>query len=193
MKRIGIISENYDNDSQALKVFLTPQYKGKVEFILLGKSLNGGEIPPKKIINTIPIEVVKNKIDGILFARDLDEEANLTQRTEWFVRIEKNLNTTCIFFLAVMELEALILADINTFNSMYGIKGQYKANPMFNLDPKQELQNRTSKNIKAKRQYKENDAKEIFNKLDFDIVRKNHTGNCSFNAFIEEFEKKFEL
>ena len=193
MKRIGIISENYDNDPQALKVFLTPQYKGKVEFILLGKTLNGGEVPIKKIINTIPVEVAKNKIDGIIFARDLDEEANFTQRTDWFAKIENNLKTACIYLLAVMELEALILADINTFNRMYGIKGQYKGNPMFNLDPKQELQNRTNKNTKAKRPYKENDAKDIFNKLDFETVCQNHTGDRSFNAFIKQFEKQFEL
>lgn len=190
MIRIGIIGENYQNDACAFKAFLTPQYKGKVEFIPLGKTLNGKIFASKKIIETIPPLVRDKDLDAVLLMCDLDNESKKVERNQWFSTIQKNVNFKTIFFLAVMELEALILADLDTFNNIYGIKGQYTKNPKFESDAKQVLKDRTAK---AKRKYDENHATEIFTKLRFDIVRKNHSGNDSFQAFIERFEKDFNL
>lgn len=89
-----------------------------------------------------------------------------------------------------MELEALILADIEIFNMKYGVKKQYTKNPKFEDDPKSILKTWTEKSI-AK--YSENDSEEIFKKLRFEIVYKNHFGDDSFQEFIDQFESTFKV
>ncbi len=190
MIRIGIIGENYQNDACAFKAFLTPQYKGKAEFIPLGKSLNGKLFAAKKIIQTISPLVKDKEIDAVIFMCDLDNESKKDVRNQWFTTIQKSADFKAIFYLAVMELEALILADIETFNEIYGIIGQYTKNPKFESDPKQVLENRTNK---AKRKYDENHATEIFEKLRFDIVYQKHKEDDSFQAFIDSFEVEFNI
>lgn len=62
MIRIGIIGENFKNDACAFKAFLTPQYKGKIEFIAIGGGLNGGDLPAKKIIDEIARAFKKERL-----------------------------------------------------------------------------------------------------------------------------------
>ncbi len=190
MIRIGIIGENYQNDACAFEAFLTPQYKGKAEFIPLGKSLNGKLFAAKKIIQTISPLVKDKEIDAVIFMCDLDNESKRDTRNQWFATIQKGISFKSIFYLAVMELEALILADMDTFNGIYGINGQYSKNPKFESDPKQVLENRTNK---TKRKYDENHATAIFTKLNFDIVYKRHKDEDSFQAFIDDFEAQFNI
>ena len=191
MIRIGILGENYQNDACAFKTFLTPQYRGQIEFVAIGNTLNGKIFAVNKVLSTIPTIVKKERLDAVLFMCDLDNETKRVGRNKWFTDIQKGIKTLSIFFLAVMELEALILADIEKFNEIYGIKGQYSANPKFEKDPKQALKDRTGKGTKAKRKYEENHAEEIFKQLRFDVVRQKHIGDDSFNAFIKQFEKQF--
>lgn len=190
MIRIGIIGENYQNDACAFKAFLTPQYQGKIEFVPILKSLNGGTPPIAKVLRMLPIEIEKHKLNTLLCILDLDEESKLNERNKWFADISNKLSIKNIFYLAVMELEALILADIDTFNKIYDIDGQYFKNPKFEINPKSELRRRT---IKARRQYIENDAIEVFKALSFDIVYKNHIGDNSFKNFIDVFEKTLDV
>ena len=188
MIRIGIIGENYQNDACAFKAFMTPQYKSLIEFIPILNSLNGGVPPVEKVVRMIPTESRKHKLDAVLCLFDLDEEAKRLKRTAWFKIFQKGVVLKSIFYLVVMEMEALILADMETFNDIYGIKGQYVKDPKQQENPKKVLKDKTSK---AKRTYHENDAVEIFKQLRFDIVRKNHKGEDSFDAFIDEFEEQF--
>ena len=191
MIRIGILGENFQNDSCAFKAFMTPQYKSEIEFIPILKSLNGGKPPVEKVKRMMPIEIQKFKLNALLCILDLDTELQRREKNEWFASIRKSVSVESIFFLAVMELEALILADIEKFNEIYGIKGQYTGNPKFQKDPKKELRIRTDKGTKAKRKYDEPHAEEIFKQLRFDVVRQKHIGDDSFNAFIKQFEKQF--
>lgn len=91
-----------------------------------------------------------------------------------------------------MELEALILADIETFNEIYGIEKQYNKNPKFEDDPKSKLRTWTEKG-KAKDQYDENHAEKIFKKLRFEVVYRKHFGDDSFQEFIDNFERTFKV
>ncbi len=193
MIRIGIIGENYRNDACAFKAFLTPQYKGKIEFISLFNSFSKGIPTYSKIIRAMPTEIDKQKLDALLCMLDLDEHAKRTERNQWFKAIQKGISIKSIFFLAVIELEALILADIDTFNEKYGIKGQYNKNPKLNANPKGELKERTGLSSKAKRQYEEKHSFEIFTDLQFDIVYKKHKEDDSFQAFIDHFEEQFNI
>lgn len=193
MIKIGIIGENYQNDACAFKAFMTPQYKGVAEFVPLGKSLNGKIFAFKKVIDTIPALVKAKELDAVLFICDLDKESKRIERQQWFSKIQKSVNFKSILFIAVMELEALILADIDTFNEIYGITGRYDKDPKLNDDPKAELKGRTGRTTKAKRQYDEPHALEIFTELRFDIVYKKHKDEDSFQAFIDYFEKEFNI
>jgi hypothetical protein len=160
MIKIGIIGENYQNDACAFKAFLTPQYQGKITFVPILKSLNGGRPPIKKALNLLPIEIQKNQLNALLCLLDLDKEAKRNECNQWFTTIQKGISLSSIFYLAVMELEALMLADIEIVNKKYGIKKQYNKNPKFEDDPKGKLKAWTEKG-KAKAQYSENDAVEI--------------------------------
>jgi hypothetical protein len=192
MKRIGIISENYQNDACAFKAFLTPQYKGKIEFIPLYK--NQDSAPPiNKVLRAMPGDILKYKLDAVLCMRDLDKEAERTMKNQWFKAIQKGISIRSIFFLAVMELEALILADIEKFNELYGITGRYDKDPKLSDNPKEKLKELTRKTTKAKRQYDEPHALDIFTELRFDIVYKKHKDADSFQAFIDEFEEEFDI
>ena len=193
MIRIGIIGENYQNDACAFKAFLTPQYKSQIEFVPIGNSLNGKIFALKKVLATMPTIVKKEALDAVLFICDLDEEAKRVARYQWFSAIQKKVAFHSIFYLAVMELEALILSDIDKFNEIYGIKGTYTNDPKLNDDPKKELMRRTGKATQANKKYAENHASNIFQKLRFDIVYKKHKGEDSFQAFIDDFEEKFKL
>jgi hypothetical protein len=191
MTRIGIISENYKNDASAFKAFLTPQYAGKIEFIPLFRGQDSAP-PTNKVIRTMPGDILKHKLDAVLCMRDLDKEAERTMKNQWFKAIQKGISIRSIFFLAVMELEALILADIDTFNNKYGIKGNYDKDPKFEEKPKELLKARTEK-PKAKKQYHQNDCLDIFTELRFDIVYKKHKDEDSFQAFIDNFEEEFGI
>jgi hypothetical protein len=188
MMRIGIIGENFQNDACAFKSFLAPQYQGKIEFVPILKSLNGGTPPVGKTLRMLPTEIGKNKLNALLCLLDLDTDLKLKERHAWFDEIQKGVSVKSIFFLVYMELEALILADIEKFNTIYNIEGQYVKNPKVESDPKSVLRKRTET---AKRKYDENHAEEIFKELRFDKVYKNHSGENSFQSFIDAFEGKF--
>ena len=143
MMRIGILGENYQNDACAFKAFLTPQYKGQIEFVPIGNTLTGKIFAVKKVLATIPTIVKKEGLDAVLFMCDLDKEAKRLERYQWFSAIQKKVVFQSVFYLAIMELEALILADIDKFNEIYGINGIYKNDPKKQDNPKQELNDRT--------------------------------------------------
>ena len=81
----------------------------------------------------------------------------------------------------IYELEAMILADIQTFNKIYSVKINFMANPMYKTEPKEFLIEKTSK---ANKQYSESHCPEIFKQLKFDVVIE----NCDyFNVFYDAF------
>jgi hypothetical protein len=192
MMRIGIVGENFQNDACAFKAIMTPQYKGQVEFVPIGNTLNGKIFATKKVLSTIPTLVKVKNLDAVLFVCDLDNESKRRERYQWFSTIQKNVHFKSILFIAVMELEALILADIETFNKIYEVSIQYTKNPKFEKDPKGFLMEKTEK-PKSKRKYEEKHAFEIFSNLRFDTVYKKHKETDSFQAFIDHFEAEFKI
>lgn len=190
MKRIGIIGENFRNDACAFALLLTPQYKDKVTFVPVLKSLKGGYNSASKIARMLPAEMDKNKLDAVICTHDLDEHHKLGLWEKWFAEVNASIKKKGILYLAVMELEALILSDIAIFNKIYGVDIQYTKNPKNEPKPKEFLM---AKTFKSKRKYDENHAEEIFRELRFANVKKQHNGEQSFQAFIKEFEARFNL
>jgi hypothetical protein len=103
-------------------------------------------------------------------------------RKNWFEKLNNEFGNG-IFLLNIYELEALMLADIQTFNLHYKSKINFNGNPMMQEKPKEFLMAKTEY---CQKKYVVSHAPNVFEKLDFETVYK----NCSyFKAFIKEFEQ----
>lgn len=188
MKRIGIVSENYNNDSIAVGKLLKKKYSDRAVFIPLLKSISGkGLDETRKVVKILKDEIKQKKIDLLILVRDLDgltsEKKKINTIENWAEKIQKQLTINPQLFIVIFELEAFILADIETFNKIYQLKYQLKTSPKFQSEPKELLKQITRK---AKRKYKESDTPEIFQQLNFQKVYQNHKGENSFQSFIDE-------
>ncbi len=187
MKRIGIISENFDHDSKAYRVLFEKKFtKSLVQFIPLLKTMATDFQNPKRVAKLLNADLKSAKLDGVIICRDLDgiitETAKIDARQKWFEVISNEVYTSkCLFFLVISELEALILADINTFSKWCGknMMIPFSGNPLYHQNPKAFLKE------KSKGKYDESKAVEIFSLLDVSIVAKNHSGTLSFDAFLD--------
>ena len=180
MKRIGIVGENYQNDACAFGLLMTPQYKDAVQFIPIIKKPNTGT---GKLGRLILAAIENEKLDAVICLRDLDTYPELSERETWFSDLNKIIQKG-VFYLVVMELEALFLADIDNINTIFKTKITYKGNPIKEADPKKFL----IKNTKGK--YNENDSSKICQSISFQKVYNNHIGERSFQAFIHHFERQ---
>lgn len=186
--KIGIISENYFYDSKALKALLDKfSFVKELIFIPIGKKITGDKLLTPKVTRIINKECKANQIELVILVKDLDslpsDQNKIDQINSKIKTITKNTNLTIIPFIVIFEQEALILADIQTFNHIYKTKYPFKGNPKFQSEPKELLKQITRK---AKRKYKESDIPEIFQQLNFQKVYQNHKGEYSFQSFIDE-------
>lgn len=192
MRRIGIVGENFDNDSIPIRNLLNIVFKGKGVFIPLLKTYEGNQLERiTKVIGSLNSEVEKKNIDLIILVRDLDgllsETKKVELRNKWFKKIKNGTSKKCIPFLIIYELEALILADIATFNKIYKTKYQPKGQPKFQKDPKGLLKKLTAH---PKKTYHESHAADIFQKINHQELLNNHSGKIySYESFIDELKK----
>jgi len=190
--KIGIVSENYDNDSHALKALLEKYvYKKdqKIAFRPIARKLEGDQLLTPKAVRIINLDCERYDIDLVILAKDLDslpsDKKKIDNVKKRIKQLVKKVNLDIIPFIMIFEQEALILADIQTFNNIYGTSSAYKKNPKFQSEPKEFLKQLTRK---SKRKYQESDTPEIFQALDFDTVRRKHSGDNSFQSFIKDLE-----
>ncbi|NJN34502.1 MAG: hypothetical protein HC817_09845 [Saprospiraceae bacterium] len=184
MKKIGIVGENYQNDACAFKLLMTPQYKDRVTFIPIVKRPNTGI---QKLGGLIRAEMENNKLDAVICLKDLDTHPELEEKEKWFSDLNKIIKKG-VFYLVVMELEALFLADMDNINAVFSLKNKlvYKGNPIKELKPKEWLKNRTDG------KYSENDSCKICRTINFEKVCTTHTGERSFQEFIVHFNDLLE-
>lgn len=191
MKRIGIVGENFDNDSIPIRNLLNIIFEGKGIFIPLLKTYEGNQLERiTKVIGSLNSEVEKKNIDLIILVRDLDgllsETKKVELRNKWFKKIKNGTSKKCIPFLIIYELEALILADIATFNKRYKTNYKPKGNSKFQKDPKGLLKKLTAH---PKKTYHESHAADIFQKINHQELMKNHSGKAySYESFIDELK-----
>jgi len=190
MMRIGIFGEHFDNDAQALKVLLVRKFNDekKVIFIPIIKNLRGGQLDNiNKLKRLLEAEIRNEKLDHVIAMRDLDSLPSKTEKIklkeEWYRKLE--MGDTGIFFLVIVEAEAIILADVETFNRKYSVNISNIGNPLLKENPKEFLRQHTSKSAKK---YQESHALEIFKALNFERVYANHSGEISFQSFIDELD-----
>jgi hypothetical protein len=197
MKKIGILGEHPQNDAQAMKVLIEKsggKFLGKHQFKIILKSTRGSQLDSPKALKMFRIECKNSDFENFIYVRDLDgmisEKKKVEARDKRFFDFSKAAGKIeGFFFLAIYSLESIILADIETFNKIYGTKVKYSKNPLSQNKPKEFLINKT---IKAKRKYEESHCIEIFEKLDFEKVKTNHKGERSFAEFIENLEGKLK-
>jgi len=198
--RIGIISENYDHDSKALKALLAKHsFKNKkkqtikVLFFPIGRTIEGDQLMSPKISRVINIECKKKNIDLVILAKDLDALPSNSQKIKKLIEkiklVAKQIDQYLLSFIIIYEQEALILADIQTFNSIYGTSYSFTKNPKVQAEPKELLKSITAK---SNRKYKVSDTPEIFQQLNIQTVLKNHSGDNSFQSFIKKLEEKLK-
>jgi len=192
MKRIGIIGENYENDSKPLRTLLSRVFdKQKAIFIPILPKIEGNQLERiRKILVALKSEIIRKRLDCLILMRDLDglpsELKKIEVRNKWFKEIENGISKKCIPLLIIYELEALILSDITTFNKIYKTKYKLKGKPKFQKEPKGLLKKLTAH---SKKTYHESHADDIFQKISHTELIKNHSGKSySYESFIDELE-----
>lgn len=190
--RIGIVSENYKHDSIAIKSLLDKKFVPKVTFIPILKQVTGDDLLTPKTARLLNERIIRKQLQLIILVKDLDalpsDKNQITAIKNKSKQIIKNkITSDYLLFLVIFELEALILADIPSFNKFYGLKYQYKGNPLYQSEPKELIKQKTAK---TKNQYQESKAPEIFQHLDYETVYSKHSGKNSFQSFVDELAKK---
>lgn len=183
---IGIIGEDpYDTDS--IKNILSNNYDKEIFFKPILREVRGSHLLSKKTKKLFDIEIQKKKYDLIIFSVDLDDLEHNTKKLENIKKEVKNILVNIndyILLIHIFELECLILADIESFNKIFNSTINFRTNPMFKERPKEFLQEKTSK---LRKKFAVDNNPDIFEKLDFNALKK----NCKyFKTFISELDDK---
>lgn len=179
--KIGLVGEA-PNDIQSIKYLLQKKYSD-LNFVFMLQRIHGSNLDSQKTKRFLRIEYETQKPDIVIFIRDLDStlpnKGKLYERKFYFTSSNNVVNKKGIHLLHIYEIEALILADIDTFNNKFNVSVPKIANVMHVSEPKEFLKKQTTK-------YNESMNADIFKDLDFNTV----LSNCEyFSRFIKNFEK----
>jgi hypothetical protein len=170
MKKIGLVGED-PNDTLSLRNLLAGKYPAAFQFKQLIRNKKGYQLNNARTDAALKIEFEDYKPDYVLFIRDADalpsEKDKLDNVKAWYAKLNNVVNKKGILLINIYELEALILADIETFNKLYGTSIQYSKNCMHQKEPKEFLIQKTAKNSKV---YSESHCPEIFKHLKYDVL-----------------------
>lgn len=184
---VGVVGES-KHETRAL-IALLKNCLTHINFVRLIKNQpEGSQWKNKKTLKNLRLSVnttASNKVG--IFSHDLDgPESNDSLKREKkkiFEGVKKSLSNLgqLLYLLNIQELEALILADIETFNKEYRTTLKF-SKPEAKKDPKEFLEQKTEK---AKKQYQESHCPELFAKLNPDTVQ----AKCAyFKAFIQDLK-----
>lgn len=179
--KIGLVGEA-PNDTQSIKNLLSKKYSiEKHEFLFMLQRINGSTLDSQKTKRFLRIEYELQKPDIVIFIRDLDcvlpNMKKLYERKNYFTSSNNVVDKKGIPLLHIYEIEALILTDVVTFNSIYNSNLEEIENVMSIPEPKEHLK-------KASLKYNESHNADIFNLIDFD-----KTLNCEyFKRFIKKLD-----
>ena len=156
-----------------------------VSYIQLIKNIKGFHLDTIKAQKSLKVECERRNLDIIIFIRDADgiytDAAKIKKVETWFETLREHCTCKKLLLINIYELEALIFADIETFNRLYYTSIKGNRDVKYIKEPKEELKNATEK---GKRKYRESDCPDLFKELRIEIVGK----NCSyFKTFLAEF------
>lgn len=185
--KVAVLGEHPRNDANAFTVLLKKKYDSKISFKTILTNLSGDMLENQNMLfGSLEIELLDESYDYILCIRDLDAlQSNtdaISKRASWFNNLNNKIDNKGIFFLAIYEIEALILADIDTFNRYYNLNYALNKEPIEYEKPKEFLKEQS--NYK----YKTSHCSKIFEVADFEKIYQNHKGEHSFQAFINRLD-----
>jgi hypothetical protein len=165
--KIGLVGEA-PNDTQSIKNLLLKKYTDtSYEFVFMLQRINGSSLDSQKTKRLLRIEFELQKLNFVIFIRDLDStlpnKSKLDGRKIYFNNSNNIVDKRGIHLLHIYEIEALILADIETFNKIYKTQIKKFEDVMKVKEPKELLK-------KASKNYNESHNPEIFDKLNFNKV-----------------------
>jgi hypothetical protein len=161
--KIGLVGES-PNDTTAFANLFRKRYADGITFFTLIPDVRGSQLDEQKTKHLLRKQYQIKKPDVVLFIRDLDQDKNAESRKQYYTEFKSVVDNESIYLLNVYELEALILADLDTFNAIYNTSLSFSDNPMTEPEPKEWLIERTQGSSK----YNESKSPEIFSKLNFD-------------------------
>jgi hypothetical protein len=190
--KIAILGEHPRNDADAFTVLLKKKYDEKISFKTILTNLSGDMLENQKMLSDgLKIELLDESYDFILCIRDLDALRSnadaISKRESWFNNLNSKIDNKGIFFLAIYEMEALILADIDTFNHYYNLNVSLDKDPIEVVEPKEFLKELTGY------KYKTSHCSKIFEVADFEKIYQNHKGEYSFQEFINRLNDTLSL
>jgi len=180
--KIGLVGEA-PNDTLSIQNLLKKRYSSdEYEYVSMLDRINGSQLESQKTKRFLRIEYEIKRPDLIVFIRDLDSilpnREKLAQRKEYFRSFNSVVDKKGLYLLNIYEIEALILADIETFNEIYNFEVPHIEDPMSIEEPKEYL--KTLSSI-----YNESQNPEVFNALDFKKMN-----NCQyFSLFILKLDE----
>ncbi|WP_286860221.1 MULTISPECIES: hypothetical protein [Sphingobacterium] len=152
--------------------------------------MKGSQLESAKFFKQVGLETEGGKFDLLICIRDLDafksESKKVDERRRWYQKIQQSANSCeATLLLNIWELEAMLFADLDLFNKMYGTNLSYTKDPSNIKEPKDKLKSETRK---AKRKYVESDSRELFGELNFNKV----LARCKFfEEFILDLQSRF--
>lgn len=142
-----------------------------IYFFNLIENIRGSMLENQKTKHFLRIEYQTQKPDLIIFIRDLDsvysDTDQLKKRKNYFADFNSVVDKKGILLLNIFEIEALILADHETFNNIYNSQLAEIINPMEVIEPKELLYLTTRK---LEKKYSESDCPEIFKTININVL-----------------------
>jgi len=186
MKKIGIIGED-PNDTSSIQNLLVKKYPKLFNYKPMLKNKKGYQLDNERVPKSLKVEFDDYNPDIVIFVRDVDglatEHAKIKKVKDWFTKLNTIVDNKGILLHNIYELEAMILADIDTFNSMYNTQIKFPGNVMYQKEPKEFLIRKTEK---LRKTYAESHCPTIFDQLNFDTVIKNCEYFRTFNEIFVE-------
>ena len=189
MIRIGVIGEN-ENDTKAVSGLLKRNFPNQFYFHRLLPNINGSNLDDKNdnhLVRKLRTEFELEELDYVLYIRDLDtlieDRIQVGFRKKRFRRFSKVVNRKAIFMLNIVEMEALICADFDTFRTF---KNQTSLS--FEKTIAYEIPN-PSEALEKTLFYQKSELPTIIPLLNLETLKSNHK---YFKAFLAEFLKMVE-
>lgn len=182
--RVGLLGES-PNDTKAVTRLLAPRYGGRVEFFELVRNLTGDNLEMAGAFKELRREYQYERPNLVVVIRDLDaletDKAQLRKRRAYFCKVQKQVGESSLFLLNIYSIEALIAADIDTFNGHYDVRCVMPADVMTVEKPVEVLKAATQH---SKLRYLEGHCGDLLAQADYDKL----LSNCRyFRRFDADF------
>lgn len=183
--RVGLLGES-PNDTKAIEALLKPRYGQRVEFFTLLRNVNGDMLEYAETFRNLRKEYEWEKPDLVVVIRDLDglqtKGPKWQLRQKYFRKVDRVVEQNSLSLLNIYEIEALICADINAFNSRFNCTYAQPPDPMTIAEPKEWLMAATEPGQPA---YSVGYCATLLAAVNYDTV----VANCRYFA---EFDTRFK-